>query len=436
MTALLLLLACSERELPTVPDTDTGTKPYAGPCAPTDGPLRFVCDVPGGGTLRWWPEDQPDEVREGSGEQVTVWGLRPDVETVLSYPDGSEARLDPGDLPEAYAGIGVQLEGGGIGTWAVTTSPCDATLLVVFDGVGRPRWTKAHEKKVLGLDVTPEGNLLAMLGGGSFVEYDPTGELVWSATNETGFPIHHDMARADTGHTYVLAAKTYEVRGETYIVDVLLVYDEVGELVTTWELFDHLPDIYVPTQRNGYWNVQFPGAIDFAHTNSVEVSPDGSLVLSLRWLDTVLVIEGDPEDPAFGTPRLWLSVDDQVPAELTDAPDLLLDGDPFDGQHHATIDDDGVLRLFDNREMPEPSRATSYRIDGDEAVQEAQWVMEKNCPIQGSAYVLDGGDMLLTCATIRRIERFAASGEAMGATDLSCPPGTGAPTPRAIPVDW
>jgi hypothetical protein len=440
MTPLLLLLACTDGEAPPDPSTaetgDTGTWVVDGPCAPTDNALRFACEVPGGGLLRWWPADDPSDVREASGVVVTVYGLRPDVDTVLAYPDGTEAMLRTGPLPTTLQGVGTQLEGGGIGTWVLTTGVCNGRELVVLDGKGRPRWYVEHDRKVLGIDVTPQGTVLAMLGGGLLVEYDATGAQIWTAQNETGKPIHHDLARDAQGYTYTLAATTYEVRGVDYIVDQLLVFDPSGAHVDTWELFDHLPDVYTPTDNNGYWMVQFPGAIDFTHGNSVEVSPDGSLVVSLRWLDTVVVLEGDPTSPRFGTPRWWLSADGSVPPELTDADDLVLTGEAFDGQHHASVDADGVLRLFDNRVMPEASRALSYRIDGSTAVHDGTWELPKHCPIQGSAYPLDDGSMLLTCATSRRIERFAPGGPSIGSTDLSCTSGSGSPIARAIPIDW
>ncbi len=440
MISLLLLLACSDgrpTSAPTPSSTgDTAPAVVDGPCDPTDNPLRFTCAVPEGGTLRWWPEDDPADVREATGEVVTIYGLRPDVDTVLAYPDGSEDLQTPGTLPTTFQGIGSIVDGTGIGTWVLTTGPCNARDLVVLDGRGRTRWYVENERKVLGIDVTPQGTVLAMLGGGVLVEYDATGQLIWEAQNDTGKPVHHDLARDAAGYTYTLAATTYEVRDVSYIVDQLLVFDPAGDQVATWELFDHLPDIYEPTDNNGYWLVQFPGAIDFTHGNSVEVSPDGSLVVSLRWLDAVLVIEGDPTSPTFGTPRWWLSADGSLPPELTPGDDLTLEGEVYDGQHHATVGADGLLRLFDNRQAPEDSRALSYRIDGGVAEHQDTWALDKHCPIQGSAYPLADGSMVLTCATSRRIERLSPAGQAEGSADLSCTSGSGSPIARAIPIAW
>jgi hypothetical protein len=422
----LLLLACTADE-PSSPASTGDTGP-TGPsvCEPTDNALRFDCPLATPGTVAWWPEDDPSDLREAEGTDVVrIWGLRPDVNTVVRFPDGTEALQAPGPLPESIDGVQSEVHGS-LGTWVLTTSACNGRALVVLDPLGRIRWYAELARKVLGFDVTPTGTALAMIGGGELLELDHDGTIVWSATNETGHPIHHDLARDEAGYTYVLAAATYTIRDVVYVLDQLLVYDGAGIHVATWELVDHLPDIYEPTDNNGYWNVQFPGAVDFSHGNSVEVSPDGSLLLSLRWLDTLVALEG--VGPDFGTPRWWLSVE-AVPSDYT------IEGEVFDGQHHATLDADGVLRLFDNRLAPNPSRALAYRLGDGVATLEGSWEMGAYCPVQGSAYPLADGSMLLTCASAQRIERFDPAG-GVSSVDLSCGPGGGAILARAIPIGW
>lgn len=434
MLLFFALMACTDdvpqATSPSTADTAIGE----GRCAATGNALRFDCALDAPGEVAWWPEGDPDDVRTARGDTVVrIHTLRPDVATVVRFPDASEQRVEPGVLPSSLAGISAQVTGAGTGTLAAVTSPCSSRDLVVIDGQGRPRWYESLERKVLGLDVTPDQTLLAMEGTARIAEWSVQGAPIWAVEPDTTAALHHDLARDAFGFTYALQADVYVIDEVRYVLDGLMVFDPEGTLVTTWELIDHLPPIYEPTNNNGYWTTRFPGAIDFSHGNSVEVAPDGDLVLSLRWLDTVVKIAGDPTSADFGTPRWWLSSYEGVPSDFTFAGD-----DPvFDGQHHPSLTSDGDLVLFDNRARGTNSRGMRYRLDGDVAEVSQAWPLDHECQVQGSAYPLPGGGVMLTCATRNLVVTFpAASTEPSGSVELSCSTGAGTITARAIPVDW
>ncbi len=121
-------------------------------------------------------------------------------------------------------------------------------------------------------------------------------------------------------------------------------------------------------------------------------------------LDTVLKIAGDPLAPDFGQVR-WVLPGSPV-SPWWDAGDMVLTSDvtddlTFEGQHHPSILPDGRMLLFDNERSPGESRTLVLDLDPVEGTADIveSWELGRLCPIQGSAFPLENGNVLATCAS-------------------------------------
>lgn len=448
MLFLLTLLACkggaddltSTGSDPTSPsETGTPTGGASGDtgapdtvCAPTENALRFTCT--GTGTLRWWPEDRPERVREADidGDYV-IWGLRADVATVVELPDGTVGRVLPGRLPVQVDLARFATTGTGSSAIAVP-NPCDGRDLLVVDDEGALVGYESFEGPISAIDITPDGTFLVLIAANRLLEFDRQGQLLMNVDGAP-FPLHHDVARDAQGLTYVLYAYDHVEDGVNYVLDGLYVVDRDGNLIADWRLDAHLPPgTLYPDERGFYWEGRFPGAVDFSHANSVEITDDGAVMLSFRWLHAVLRLSGDPAAPGFGEVE-WVLAPEY--SDLASDFSLLGDDPDFYGQHHATLDTDGRLWLFDNR-AEGAARAVRYTLDGSDATLDRAWTHDRNCPVQGAAYPTDDDGVLLSCSTHGQIREFGPTDTLPRyALDLSCGDGSGNYLlNRGVPVPW
>ena len=121
-----------------------------------------------------------------------------------------------------------------------------------------------------------------------------------------------------------------------------------GSVVFEWNSTDY-PELYDQSvDGNAFTN----GTIsDYAHLNSVIPDPrDGNLILSFRHLDEILKV-----DRVTGN-ILWI---------LGGTGDMfgLAGSQRFSHQHHATVQDDGTLLVFDNGNPAGPTRVLSFTLN-------------------------------------------------------------------------
>lgn len=457
----LLSLACA-------PDAPVGTpQPPAPPttarCArQADNALRIDCTVPLGA-----PAPLDLRVLDARGltvtarslpaadlHQVTFWGLQPETAyavrgTVPGQPSWEEP-VETGPLPPV-----VQFDA------ALTGTPTPEALLLPFQcgGSGRLVVMRPTDGEVLwyqevgaGLDlpnfVKVEGFGLDSASGRIQVLYGHHGlrELLWSGEvvqhvprSSLPRPLHHDVLRVGP-HLLALQADAHDEPDGSYVLDGVYVLDEGGEVVAEWDLRDHL----APTgggPGSGYWTIEFPGAVDYTHANSLYVDDNGDWYLSFRLLDTVLKVRGALDAPDFGE-ILWalaptdrgLLGNDLTVASTNGATDVL----DFERQHHANLDEQGRLLLFDNRDAAEASRVLRIRIDEGAGVADIEeaWGLDVHCPVQGSATPLPNGHVLATCPTLQRIVELApGQPEPVWEATLTCRASGERPLlMRAIPV--
>jgi len=222
---------------------------------------------------------------------------------------------------------------------------------------------------------------------------------------------HHEIIRLPNGHTLALGdvermfpAGTQAATGTIDIVGTVIVeLDENFQLVWYWNAFDHL-DIERAALLHETCS---PGSIgcpplflassgnDWLHANSLQLTADGNLLLSLRHQDWVIKI--DYRNGAGTGQVLWrLGHDGDFTLEAADPWPW------FSHQHDAAFEADGNLTVFDNGNtrvaqnpgLVENSRGQAYVID--EANRTARKVLDVDLGVYsaalGSAQRLSNGN--------------------------------------------
>ena len=290
--------------------------------------------------------------------------------------------------------------------------------------------------------IAESNSVVAVLGHDRIVEVSAQGELLVSLIRDVHFggAVHHDVTKYN-GKIHALFADEYTFGGETWILDGVYVFE--GEaLIAEWSLFGVADFSDWTPPGAGYWGLEFDLGVDISHANGIMVNEDGSIVLSLRHLHTVMEIEGS-ESPAFGEVH-WSVVGqptDGVPIESTYTPTSLAHLMPvdFSVQHHASITQDGTLIFLDNRENPTVnSRVVEWRLDPAAGI--ADLIQEYDtgewCVVQGGVYELPSGNLLATCATSQTVYEFGRDGTLLWTFEPDCGGFLFSSLIRASPAGW
>ncbi len=445
---LAALVACGA---PDPDGADTGTT-ASGPgitatCAvQPDNALRYDCAIttrtPGPIHVAW--EAMEDgAVRElavdgdTTEHRATVYALKPEwtYEVRFTGPDGT-ATLDltPGPMPLP---VGATASGDGPVPVLVALPCANEAAVAIVDTDGQPLWYQSFgpvDGRDDGYQFTPRGTVLAAFGD-TIVEtaLDGTELLRFRRGEDFGDdPLHHDVHRDADGRIYALFAE--EVDGA--VLDGLHIFDDDG-LIASWHLADHVAPAGAPGGGGpGFWERDFPGAVDWSHGNSVSAAGDGWLYVGFRWLSAAMKVDGDPASPTFGDVAWTLVGEAGKPLAsdfaLTSSAGLQAD---FIGQHHVNPTPDGRVALFDNRTTGS-SRGVVLALDEAAGVADvqAQWEVGQVCTAQGATFLLDDGTALVTCATAPQVLAFPPGQAAPGwSLDFSCGGGF-AMLPRGVPA--
>ena len=221
----------------------------------------------------------------------------------------------------------------------------------------------------------PERELLPIGGrtvAGAILELDWDSNVVW----EYRYPLlHHDFERLPNGNTLVL---TWELLPEEMVGQVKgghesdadqrgMLGDTVrevtpaGEVVyewNSWEFLDFEKDRICFLEGRAEWT----------HQNTLNVTPEGDLLVSFRQTDTVGIV-----DRATGNFRWkW------GPGDISH-------------QHNPTMLDNGRVLIFDNG--PHKSGLTHSRvIEVDPATNEIAWEYRGDPPISFYSYHISGAE--------------------------------------------
>ncbi len=389
---------------------------------------------------------------------LPVWGLSPDQTwrwEASSVEDPSlfaEGTLTTPPLPGTLAGLIVAVdEGGAHGDEQVLFNyGCQsfAEALVVIDRMGRVRWYQEPSALPItpaptsfrSLNVTPEGDVLALVERDSVVrwKFDGTVPLLLTRNVDFDAPLHHEVTRKN-GLTYFLFAESVIVEGTAFVADGFYVFDDLGNQLGAWHMADSILPVEGGAAGGGYWTEDFPGAVDWSHSNALAVDDDLTVTVSLRFQDALIRVVGDPAAVDFGRVE-WIVVGDDDSALTTTVPYTSTAGIAeigFADQHHVRSGGPGELTLWDNHDDPAAgSRAMRFVATDTSLDLVEEWPVGSFCPGQGSATVLSSGNVLVDCAPNDTLAEVSPAGETVWSAQMSC--GLGLmirPLYRGLPID-
>jgi hypothetical protein len=191
----------------------------------------------------------------------------------------------------------IDMNGNVINRWTMKTMPANHGILL-------PNGNLLWQGRGLG-EMSEFGGI-----GTELVEVDWDGNEVWRYDDHF---INHDFIRLKNGNTilnrYVKVPKKIadkvrggipgsELNGEIYSCS----FQEItksGDIVWEWNIYDHLdPDVYTicPLCPRSVWG----------YTNSLDVLPDGNIIFTLRFENTVAIIDKKSGDIkwSFGPEQL------------------------------------------------------------------------------------------------------------------------------------
>jgi arylsulfate sulfotransferase len=218
---------------------------------------------------------------------------------------------------------------------------------------------------------------------------------------------HHEARALPDGKILALAASERiltDVQGPgavDVLGDTILVLDANLQVLWAWDTFDHLDTRRRATLNetcnqaaNGCAPIYLAAvANDWTHSNSVQLTPDGNLLLSSRHQDWLIKI--DYRNGGGTGEILWRLGKDGDFQFLSDDPYPW-----FSHQHDAAIGADGMLTLFDNGNVRHANDASAHSrgqvIRLDEENRTATLVLNADLGAfsiaLGSAQKLDNGD--------------------------------------------
>lgn len=282
--------------------------------------------------------------------------------------------------------------------------------VAVVDDEGTTRWYIGDvddytdlEDLYQGLHLRPDGTISYTRRDGAFI-VDELGEFVMQLDADSmgisaGF--HHDMIELPSGNFLILshafADIDYEGEGTLHVAgDMIYEFAPAGEIVWTWNSFDHLDpqrrraDFYSPvmipdpdTLTEGY---------DWTHGNGlVYTAEDDTILLSMRHQDWIVAIDHQTGE------ILW-RLGDEGDFTLVDAERW------FFHQHSPQWQPDGSLLLYDNGignpSQPDNlahSRAVRYALDFDAMTATQAWQDDDppfRSPLAGDADRTPSGHIL------------------------------------------
>lgn len=179
----------------------------------------------------------------------------------------------------------------------------------------------------------------------------------------TGF--HHEVIALPDDRVLVLATvaepgQEWNYKDGAILGDKLVVLDHDLNVVWTWDGWDHLDPVnHPPVLGENCMNAGCPAefantkVLDWMHSNSVQTTPDGNLILSVRHLDWVLKLD---YSNGYGSGAILWKLGKGGDFQLAPTPGV--DWPWFSHQHDASFLDEKTLLLFDNGNTRTESAST------------------------------------------------------------------------------
>ena len=201
---------------------------------------------------------------------------------------------------------------------------------------------------------------------------------------------------------------------DIHIVEI----DNSGTVIFDWKGLDHFQIDETTSDVN--LRAAPPEEIDYVHANSIELAPDGNIILSCRHLDAVIKINYQTGDIIW---RLGGKKSDFV--FLNDS----LGGPSH--QHCARMLANGNLLMFDNGNLHNPpvSRAVEYQLDEASSPKTATlfWEFRNDPPIfsaaTGSAQRLANGNTFIGWGVISSPAATEVAPDGTKVLEMALPPG-------------
>ncbi len=352
----------------------------------------------------------------GTSVAIFAWGLKPD--TIYTWTIGGISGTVLTDrLPANLQGATIDVTGSITGFDAVLLPMrCDETTFAMIDEDGDIVWYEENALYQNGMDAyewSQADRSLLIGNNDSVIEIGVAGDLRLELGGYAG-RAHHDLARWGD-YTYVL----HDYIFNQVNVDGIHVFE--GEtLVGTFNYEDHFT-------VGGFGG-------DWSHSNGINPTADGHLVVSLLVFDSVMSIDMDPSSPTFMDID-WIAAGHGAGLEGADHFPPAGADEGFEGQHNATYAN-GKLFVFDNTGDGTESRAARYNLDSasGEVQHEESWGVRNRCQIQGGAVPVPGG-VLATCAPSRDVFLFQdGNPDAVFELNAGCSGGGNQAMNRGIPV--
>ena len=481
MLYAVVLSSCSGPETSTDSNGTDDTSAIAHPgalvpascAAQADNVLRYDClierETAGAvtvtvtsvdGMTREFTSDASETLHE-----VTLWGLAEDtvhdwVATMADEAGQLDGSFTTSAVPSS-ASLSTEISGTGVFDGLLVRN-CDATgVISVINPAGQTIWYEdmaAHigassNAEIDGYSYTDDGGFVAILNQTYVVEVAATGALRLSLdVRDLGLTglLHHDVYKRD-GLIYTL----YAFEEDGLVLDGVYILSDAGELVgelDTTNAFN--PGTVVSGESGGggaggggFWSQEFPGAEEVAHANSVFADAQGDVLVSFRYLSSIVMYDGDPASADFGS-KVWAIVGGDAPAFDSDF-DITssVTGDlAFEDEHCAQISPNGRVTLFDNGDRGDASRGLVMELDDASGTADIVGAYEvgESCDVQSGMYELHDESVLVTCASSTRVMQFEAGVSApVWELDITCEGsgggmggGPGSMIPRGIPVTF
>ena len=176
-----------------------------------------------------------------------------------------------------------------------------------------------------------------------------------------------------------------------------------GSVIFIWHSIDHVPlskSYLAPPPKTGKGSAT---AYDYFHVNSVDLEPNGDLLVSAR--NTHAVYEVNENTGAI----VWQLGGKQSTFAMGD-------GTNFAWQHDARRQSDGTITIFDDEASPaaaKESRAIRIRLDPKQktATLVSSFADGTLAASQGNAQMLPNGDTFVGWGSVPRVTEFSPGGD-------------------------
>lgn len=360
---------------------------------------------------------------DGLATTFRVRGLAPDTQHNLAYDvDGTQGAVEFITYPPLPGFIAAfEVEGGAVDPAVpyrmfdlIPFPAFDTASVFMVDAQGTTRWhlggpstgVPGPEGVWTSVKLRPDGSIMYLHEHTMWIR-DELGNVVRELSDDmlgvTG--LHHELIELPSGNfvalSFVFEGVDYGPNGVlTTAGDLIVEFTPEGEVVWTWNSFDHLDPQRV-TEPFATATVTHPVTLeptyDWTHGNAVVYDADSdTLLLSMRHQDWIVAIDHKTGDV------LWrLGRDGDFAFEP---------GTYFHHQHSPQWQPDGSLLLYDNG-VNNPdialgavhSRAVRYELDRVAMTATRLWSDDGEpiiVPYAGDADRLPGGRILVTDSSI------------------------------------